>query len=170
MRIRDERASDRTAVQALVTAAFGSPDEAALVELLRAHAQPLVSLVAEDEDLVVGHIVFSPVRLSGHPEVRLMGLGPMAVSPDRQRRGVGSALVRHGLERCAGLGVGAVVLLGHPEYYARFGFLSASSFGIGYERDAPEEAFMLLEIAAGYLADKSGTIEYHRAFRECLPD
>lgn len=171
MRIRDERNADRAAVRALVEAAFESGVEAELVDMLRTQARPLVSLVAvADDGVVAGHIMFSPVRLPGQPEVTLMGLGPVAVLPDRQRRGVGTALVRSGLMRCAALGAGAVVVLGHPEYYARFGFLSASSFGIGCEYDAPEEAFMLVEIEPGYLADKAGTIEYHRAFRDCMPE
>lgn len=170
MRIRDERSADRVAVRVLVESAFDGGAEAALVDMLRAEARPLVSLVAVADDGVVGHIMFSPVRLPGHPEVTLMGLGPVAVLPERQHRGVGTALVRAGLERCAALGAGAVVVLGHPEYYARFGFLSASSFGIGCEFDAPEEAFMLLEIERGYLAHKAGAIEYHRAFRDCMPE
>jgi putative acetyltransferase len=146
--------------------AFETPAEASLVDALRERADPLVSLVAEEGGAIVGHIVLSPMSLPGHPELVIMGLGPMAVTPDRQRRGIGSALVRSGLEECRELGVGAVCVLGHPSYYPRFGFESASRFGIGSEYDVPDEAFMALELQPGYLANAAGTIRYHPAFGE----
>lgn len=109
--------------------------------------------------------MFSPVSLSGHPGLKIMGLAPMAVLPVNQNKGIGSALVRAGLERCKDLGFGAVVVLGHPKYYPRFGFLPSSHFGIGCEYDAPEEAFMVVELQPGYLRGSSGTIKYHAAFK-----
>ena len=144
--------------------AFETALEANLVDALRAQAQPLVSLVADDEGVIVGHIMFSPVSLSGHPALGIMGLAPMAVSPDRQRAGIGSALVRAGLEQSARLGFGAVVVLGHPAYYPRFGFLPSTRFGIGCEYDVPEDVFMVVELQAGFLRGVSGTIRYHAAF------
>lgn len=95
-----------------------------------------------------------------------MGLAPMAVMPAAQRRGIGSALIRSGLERCAQLGYSAVVVLGHPEYYPRFGFVPASRFGIGCEYEVPDEVFMALELEPGALTGMSGTIRYHPAFAE----
>jgi putative acetyltransferase len=95
-----------------------------------------------------------------------MGLAPMAVLPARQRQGIGSALVRDGLGRCRELGYEAVVVLGHPGYYPRFGFVPASRFGIGCEYDVPAEVFMALELVPGALRGKPGTIRYHPAFAE----
>ena len=95
-----------------------------------------------------------------------MGLAPMAVLPARQRGGIGSALVRAGLDACRQLGCTAVVVLGHPAYYPRFGFQPASRFALGCEYDVPDEAFMALEVEPGSLVGKAGTIRYHRAFAE----
>lgn len=166
MQIRAEKAEDRLAVRAINEAAFESFAEANLVDALREQAQPLVSLVAEQDGGIVGHIMFSPVELPGYPEIRLMGLAPMAVLPAQQRQGIGSALVRAGLKECVKGGVGAVVVLGHPGYYPRFGFVPASRYGIGCEYDVPDEAFMVIELQAGQLAGVSGTVRYHRAFKD----
>lgn len=162
--IRAELTNDYSAVRAVNVSAFETPAEAELVDALREQARPLVSLVALDGVAIVGHILFSPVVLSGHPALNLMGLAPMAVAPDHQRRSVGSALVRAGLEQCRQLGVGAVVVLGHPDYYPRFGFSPATRSGIGCEYEVPEEAFMVLELQPGYLRDASGMAKYHEAF------
>jgi putative acetyltransferase len=108
--------------------------------------------------------MFSPVSLSGHTALKIMGLAPMAVAPEHQRKGIGSALVRAGLEQCKQLGIGAVVVLGHPTYYPRFGFLSSTSFGIGCEYEVPEEVFMVVELEAGFLRGASGKVKYHTAF------
>ena len=93
-----------------------------------------------------------------------MGLAPMAVAPKHQRKGIGSALVRAGLDQCAQLGFGAVVVLGHPAYYPRFGFLSSTRYGIGCEYDVPEEVFMAVELQDGFLRGASGKVKYHAAF------
>lgn len=166
MLVRGEQERDRANAHAVNLAAFDTPLEAALVDRLREAAHPLVSLVGLDGESVIGHILFSPVVLSGHEDLRIMGLGPMAVVPAHQRKGVGSVLVRAGLERCRELEYGAVVVLGHPEYYPRFGFVPAVSAGIRCEYDAPEEAFMVVELKPGYLRNSQGTIRYHAAFDE----
>src|SRR5262245_47572397 len=151
MLIRDERTDDRAVVHAVNQAAFETSVEASLVDALREQASPVVSLVAEEDGAVVGHILFSPVSLSGHPGLKIMGLAPMAVLPEQQRKGIGSALVKDGLLRCKQLGFGAVVVLGHPEYYPRFGFLPGKRFGIESEYPVPEEVFMVLELDPGFL-------------------
>jgi putative acetyltransferase len=166
MEIRPEQAADIGAVRAINRAAFGTSTEADLVDALREQAEPIISLVAEDAGSIVGHILFSPVTLSGAAELRIMGLAPMAVAPAQQRRGIGSALVYAGLEHCKQLGCCAVIVLGHPEYYPRFGFAPASRFGIGCEYEVPDEVFMALELEAGIMRGKSGTIRYHAAFAD----
>ncbi len=164
MRVRNEVDSDAAAVHGVNFSAFDSPAEANLVDALRVQASAVVSLVAEVDSTVVGHIMFSPVSLSGHPGLKIMGLAPMSVAPAHQNRGIGSALVRAGLEGCKDLGFGAVVVLGHPGYYPRFGFSPSARFGIGCEYDAPDGAFMVVELQPGYLRGRSGTIKYHAAF------
>ena len=164
MPIRAEEQNDRAGVRTVNVSAFETALEANLVDALRDQAEPLVSLVVEDDGVIVGHIMFSPVSLSGHPALQIMGLAPMAVFPDRQRKGIGSALVRAGLEQCKQLGFGAVVVLGHPAYYTRFGFLPSARFGIACEYDVPEDVFMVVELQAGFLRGASGTIRYHAAF------
>ena len=144
--------------------AFGTSVEADLVDVLREQAEPIVSLVAEEGGTIVGHVLFTPVTLVGHAQLRGMGLGPMAVMPQRQRKGIGSALIRQGFERCRRLGVGAVVVVGHARYYPRFGFQPASRFGIDCEYDVPDDVFMVLELVEHILRGKSGTIRYHPAF------
>lgn len=164
MRIWSEQEADRAAVHALNVAAFGTRAEADLVEALRRAARPFVSLVAEVGGVVVGHVMFSPVRLPARPDLQIMGLAPLAVAPAHQRQGIGGALVRAGLEECRQLGFGAVVVLGHPQYYPRFGFTVAAQAGIGCEFDVPEEAFMLLELRPGYLRGAAGRVQYDPAF------
>ena len=164
IQIRPERTADIQAIRALNRAAFETGTEADLVDALRAQADPIVSLVADDVRSIVGHILFSPVTLSGDEDLRIMGLAPMAVVPREQRRGIGSSLVRAGLEQCCQLGYAAVVVVGHSTYYPRFGFVRASRFGITCEYDVPDEAFMALELTPGALAGKSGTVYYHAAF------
>jgi putative acetyltransferase len=164
MLIRAEEPNDRDAVHVVHTSAFETPAEANLVDALRKQAHPTVCLVAADDNTVVGHILFSPVSLSRHPGLTMMGLAPMAVVPNHQRKGIGSALVRAGLEQCKKLGCGAVVVLGHPEYYPRFGFLPSTQFRIGCEYDVPEDVFTVLELQPGFLHGASGIIKYHAAF------
>ena len=165
MQVRAETPPDFARVEEINLAAFGGDAEARLVGLLREQANPLISLVADDHGNVVGHILFTPVSLHGGKGL-VMALAPMAVAPSRQRSGVGSALVKAGLERCKELGVVAVVVLGHPEFYPKFGFAPADRFGLRCDYDAPAEAFMAIELRAGGLRAASGTVKYHAAFSE----
>jgi putative acetyltransferase len=160
--IRDEQPADWAEVRRIHTAAFGRLAEAGLVDDLRVRARPLVSLVADDGDGPLGHILFSPVTLGSAPTLKTMGLAPLAVAPAHQGSGHGSALVRAGLGR--GRGCGAVCVLGHPGYYPRFGFAPAAGRGIRCEYEVPPEAFMLIELVPGYLDGVGGTIRYHAAF------
>lgn len=168
MLIRNETPADEAAVRTVNLAAFDTPAEAQLVDALRGATFPYVSLVADDKGQIVGHILFTPVLLPGHPRARLMGLAPMAVLPDYQRSGVGTALITEGLRQSREAGAGAVVVLGHPDYYPRFGFVPASRHGIDCDYvaagDAPDEAFMILELQHGHLDGLGGRVEYHAAF------
>jgi putative acetyltransferase len=166
MNIRPEQPDDVVAIRAVNRAAFPTDTEANLVDLLRDRAEPLISLVADDQGLVVGHILFSPVALIGADGLFMMGLAPMAVLPTLQRCGIGAALVRAGLESCRQIGVDAVVVLGYAAYYPRFGFVPASRCGLHCEYDVPDEVFMVLELKPGTLAGRSGIIRYHAAFSE----
>jgi putative acetyltransferase len=163
--VRPETSADHEVVYQVTHQAFGRGDEADLVEELRPDAHPHVSLVAEVEARVVGHIFFSPVEIrSGARSVSAMGLGPMAVLPERQRQGIGKQLVREGLEACRRQGVEAVVVLGPPNYYPRFGFRPAADFGLRSEYDVPEAAFMAVELTEDALRAVEGEVRYHPAF------
>ena len=164
MHIRAERPDDVPAIRVVNLSAFETSAEADLADLLRQQETPIISLVAEDDGAIVGHIVFSPVTLEGHPALLLGGLAPMAVVPSRQRQGIGSRLVQEGLVLCRRIGFGAVVVLGHPEFYPRFGFTPSTRFGLRSEYDVPEDVFMVLELEDGALRGKSGTVRYHPAF------
>jgi len=164
MLIRSEARQDRAVVRALNTTAFGRSAEAELVDVLRDTASPLVSLVADIDSAIIGHILFSPVALMGYEHLRIMGLGPMAVAPGHQRRCTGSALVSEGLRQCAQLGCQAVVVLGYPEYYPRFGFAPAVQHMIRCEYEVPDDAFMVIELESGVLRGVSGIVHYAKAF------
>jgi putative acetyltransferase len=146
-------------------AAFARAEEADLVDRLRASVRPYVSLVAEVDAEVVGHIFFSPVTIAAAPaNLQPMGLAPMAVLPARQRLGIGGGLIRAGLDACRGLGAGAVVVLGHAGYYPRFGFVPAVRFGLRCEYPVPDEAFMALELRSGALSGVAGLVRYAPQF------
>jgi putative acetyltransferase len=165
MTIRPETADDVARVREINTLAFGQPAEAVLVDELRTNCGEALSLVAED-DAVVGHILFTPVTIedAGNPRVG-MGLAPMAVHPERQRRGIGSQLVRRGLEILRDRRCPFVVVVGHPEYYPRFGFEPASGRGLVSQWDAiPDEAFMVLVLDEPAMAGVSGVARYRAEF------
>ncbi|MDH5648986.1 MAG: N-acetyltransferase [Gammaproteobacteria bacterium] len=165
MNIREEKASDIEKIWKLNSQVFGTATEANLVNTLRECGCTYVSLVAETEDKIVGHILFTPVELIGSKSnVKIMGLAPMAVQTEYQNKGIGSLLVLAGLDRCRALGYDAVVVLGHPGYYPRFGFLPSASFGVKSEYEVPEGVFMVMELVPGSLKDQRGVIKYHAAF------
>ncbi len=163
--VRPETADDIEAVRRVNELAFGRGEEAALVDALRASDAPRVSLVAVEGGRVVGHIFFSPVAVGEEePPVAALGLAPMAVLPGWQRSGVGSLLVREGLKESLRAGYKVVVVLGHPEYYPRFGFVKAATRGLSCEYDVPEEAFMVLELEPGALGGRRGVVRYRPEF------
>jgi putative acetyltransferase len=161
--VRPERAADRAAVRALVTLAM-HPNEAMLVELIRAsaHAVPELALVAEESGDLVGYALFSRVVLTGAETRSPLALAPLCVRPDRQRTGIGGALVRAGLARADELGATLVTVLGDPRYYRRFGFEPASAHGIEPPSSFPVEAFLVKPLA-GYDGAR-GRVVYPPAF------
>lgn len=163
--VRPETPADFAAVREVNESAFGQPAEAGLVDALRVVARPLVSLVAVEDGRVAGHILFSPVTVDGPQGVSAaMGLAPMAVRPERQNAGIGSALVRRGLAACAALGEDVVVVLGHPHYYPRFGFVPAATKGLSCEYPVPNDVFMVTELVPGALRGRTGRVKYRPEF------
>ena len=164
--IRVETPEDYAAVRRVNTLAFGGEGEAALVDKLRA-ATPHISLVAVEDSQVIGHIFFSPATVESDPaDFAAVALAPMAVLPEYQNRGVGSRLVRRGLEECKSQGHDVVFVLGHPDYYPRFGFSPAKAKGIRCEFPAPDEAFMVVELRPGALGGRTGLLRYRPEFAE----
>jgi putative acetyltransferase len=135
------------------------------VDALRQHNALTISLIAVQDGRLVGHIAFSPVTItSDTATIEALGLGPMAVLPAYQRRGIGSKLVEAGLTACHHTPYGVVVVLGHPHYYPRFGFVPAKPLGIVWEHDVTEEAFIVKEIQEGALAQIRGVVQYRPEF------
>jgi putative acetyltransferase len=161
--VRLEEPGDAAGVRETNELAFGTSVEAGLVDVLRGSPGSL-SLVATGNDRVIGHILFTPAAVEPPAKVRLAALAPMSVRPEHQRRGVGSRLVRTGLAECYRRGYRAVVLVGHAEYYPRFGFEPADAKGLACEFPVPREAFMVLELEAGALANVAGVVRFRPEF------
>src|SRR5205823_49642 len=163
--IRREEPRDADAVRRVNELAFGEPTEANLVRELTAASASTLSLVAEKDGYVVGHILFSPVTIETPAgQVTAIGLAPMAVLPDQQRKGIGTRLVQEGLAELKRLGHDVVVVVGHPDYYPRFGFKRASQFGLRTEIDCTDESFMTIELRTGALAGRGGMVRYRPEF------
>ncbi|MEB3151128.1 MAG: N-acetyltransferase [Sphaerospermopsis sp.] len=165
MEIRAEQPSDFPGIRQVNIAAFGRVNEADLVDILR-QATTTLSLVAVQNMQIIGHICFSIVSIDTDNPVNfnVFGLAPLAVMPSYQRQGIGSKLVRQGLAECSRLGCDAVVVLGHPEYYPRFGFIPAKEKGLVSEYPVPDEVFMVLQIKNGILRNCSGKVRYRKEF------
>lgn len=161
--IREELPQDFEAIREVNRLAFGQDAEGALVDRLRADGLGIASLVAVEDGRVVGHILFSelPVERPRRP-LRAASLAPVAVRPEWQRRGIGGALIRAGLEACRARGVEAVIVVGHPAYYPRFGFSAALACCL--EAPFSGDVFMALELVPGVLAGPGGRVVYPEAF------
>jgi putative acetyltransferase len=155
--IREEAASERAAVREVVTAAFGHAVEADLVDRLRADGDAAISLVAVEEGRILGHILFSPLAAP----FRALALAPVSVRPERQRSGIGSALIRAGLARAQADGWQGVFVLGEPAFYRRFGFDPALAEGFRSPYSGP---YLMALALAGRLPAASGAIAYAPAF------
>jgi putative acetyltransferase len=165
MGIRNERPEDIKRIRKINSEAFETETEANLVNTLRSSGVQYISLVYEENDKLLGHIFFTPVELEGDRSgLHIMGLGPMAVTTKFQNIGIGSSLVKAGIERCKLEGIDAIVVLGHPNYYPRFGFEPSIKYGVKSEYEIPDEVFMALELKNNALKGKQGTIKYNEAF------
>ena len=171
--VRLEEPGDVAAIRRINELAFCGVTEAELVEVLREAGAVALSMVAVADGEAVGgaaadgelvaHALFSPVTIAGDAgQASALGLGPVAVRPDLQRRGIGTVLIDSCLEHLKATGYEAVV--GHPAYYPRFGFLPASRWALRWEADVPDEAFMALELRAGALSGVSGVVRYRPEF------
>lgn len=165
--IREEESGDIRAIRHVNKWAFGQDNEANIIEKLRKRSGLTISLVAVHDTEIVGYIAFSPVMIEAEgSSFEAITLVPMAVLPIYQRKGIGSQMVQVGLEKCRRLGYEIVVVLGHLDYYPRFGFAPAVPKGISCEFEVPEEAWMMLELREGALAGRRGKVRFQPEFSE----
>jgi len=167
--IRPEIKKDYPAIYEVNKLAFRRDAEARLVERLRNSSGfiPELSLVALTGGRVVGHVMFSMISIESPAlSVPSLGLAPIAVLPDYQKRGIGSQLVRKGIYEARRLGHKIVIIVGHPAYYPRFGFTPAAEKGLNVPLDVPDEAFMVLELVPGALNGVNGTVKHPPDFED----
>jgi putative acetyltransferase len=167
--IRHEKPEDIPFVSSVLEKTFKRDAEARLAGKLRQACADCLSLVADDNGTIVGHIMFTPVLITNGKKIQGMGLAPMAVLPSRQRQGIGSLLVNSSLQLLREKGCPYVIVLGHPDYYPRFGFQPASRFNIRSQwPGVPDEAFMLLVMDEEAMLNVSGIASFREEFNEAL--
>lgn len=168
--ISEETRKDYDAVRIVHGQAFGQPDEGRIVDTLRGSCDEILSLVAISDNRVIGHIFFSPVTIETPTgPVTGMGLAPMAVLPEFQTQGVGTMLVHEGLRILKERAYPFVVVLGHANYYPRFGFKRASKYGLQCQwKGVPDEAFMVLILDESVMKGVSGVARYRSEFDEAM--
>lgn len=159
--IRTEHPGDIEAIRDLNRRAFGQDQEGNIVDALRSNGAALLSLLATLDGRAVGHILYSPASVG---EVTGAALGPMAVLPEHQRQGIGSKLIEAGNLKLENEGCPFIIVLGHANYYPRFGFKPASTYGIGCEWDVPEDVFMILVLDEAKMQGVSGLARYRHEF------
>ena len=161
LEIRPEQPGDLAAIREVNRLAFGQELEGQIVDALRANDAVTLSLVAVVDAQIVGHILYSPLQIG---ELTGAGLGPVAVIPSHQRQGIGGQLIAAGNQRLKDSGCPFIVVLGHPEYYPRFGFVPASARGIKCQWDVPDEVFMILIFDEINMRGVSGLAQYRPEF------
>jgi putative acetyltransferase len=160
--LRHEHPDDILGIRNLVSEAFGRPGEADLIDALREAGALSLSAVALLGGRLAGHVAFSPISIGGAH--RALALAPAAVAPQHQRQGIGTALIRWSLAECQKQQGHIVVVLGEPGYYRRFGFTSASAYGISCPFPVPDEAYMVLELQPGAMQGVRGLVQYRAEF------
>jgi putative acetyltransferase len=170
MIIRKERESDEQQIWALNSKSYETNTEANLVNGLRNCGCEFLSLVAEVDQRIVGHILFTPIELLDEMyqinDARIMGLVPITVAFEYRLKGIGSELLRVGLEHCRELDYDAVAVLGYASYFPKFGFVPSATYNIKSEYDVPEEVFMIHELIKGSLKGLRGTVHFHDTFNK----
>ncbi len=167
MQIRPEQPKDESAIRDVLTQAFHpSKGESSLVDQLRQQNAFTLSLVAVIDEVIVGHLLFTPATIVPQTPIALAALGPVAVLPAYQSQGIGSQLITSGLNTCQERGYEAVAVLGHADYYPRFGFVPSIEFGLKCEWEVPEPVFMVKELKHGILRKQEGVVKYLPAFSE----
>jgi len=164
--IRSEISSDENEIRVVNLQAFDSAFEANLVDLMRIRDKVVISLVGILDQRVVGYIMFSLVNIDPpYRKYTITGLAPLAVAPEYQNMGIGTALVHSGIHICKDNDFDAIVLIGHPDYYTRFGFVPGNSVGLESEYNSTD-AFMALELKPGVFSDINGLVRFAPEFRE----
>ena len=169
--IRPERSGDFSAIKEVNDLAFKQENESRLIEALRATKEfiPELSLVAQIEGAIAGHILLYPMYIyDGVNRHVSLALAPMSVRPDQQKKGIGGDLVKEGLQRAREKGFRSVIVIGHPDYYPRFGFCQARAFGIKTPFKVSDNAFMALELVRDGLKDVQGVVEYPKPYLDTL--
>lgn len=168
IKVRPEAPEDLPGIRYVNESAFPTKAEADLVDLCRERGKTALSLAALLDGKVVGHVLFTPVTIEPpHPGWRGLGLGPIAVLPEAQGKGIGSRLMMIGLELCRGQGIDFVVLLGDPRYYTRFGFIPGREFGLSSDYGDGDE-FQARELKPGGLRGAKGVVKYVAEFGETV--
>lgn len=165
--INSETDKDLPRITEIHDLAFGQKDEGLLVQRLRQTDayNPKLSLVAKVDGTVIGHILFYPVVIESEIGLhQTLALAPMAVIPDYQNKGIGSRMVSDGLQAARSQGYGSVIVVGHPDYYPRFGFQPASKWGIKAPFEVPDDAFLALELIPNELENRHGIVKYPPEF------
>lgn len=170
MTIRTEKNGDELLIREINLAAFGQSAEADVIDALRKNCKEFISLVALDDEKIVGHILFTPAIIESASKIIYgMGLAPMAVLPEYQNKGIGSNLVTAGLDRMKKLNIPFIIVLGHPDYYPRFGFEIASKYKINCEYEGvPDEAFMILILDKNKMKNVKGAAKYRPEFSSAI--
>ncbi len=168
--IREEQKGDEAQIREVNEITFGQPNEANIVDKLRISCDVQISLVAEVDNKIVGHILFTPVTIENKEgEIEGMGLAPMAVLPEFQKQKIGTKLVEIGLEIVNQKNYPFVVVLGHPDYYPKFGFEKASNHGVKSEyKNVPDESFMISILNKNELDRIKGIAKYCKEFNEAV--
>jgi len=162
VKIREECPDDIAAIREVNRRGFEEEQESNIVDALRTNGAALLSLVAIMHDRVIGHIIYSPASVG--EMVEGAALGPMAVLPEHQRQGIGSKLVEAGNRKIRDEGYPFIIVVGHPEYYPRFGFRPASKYGIKCEWDVPDDVFMVRILDQAKMQGVSGLAKYRPEF------
>jgi putative acetyltransferase len=166
--IRKEEEKDHKQIFEVNKLAFQQENEGKLIEKIRKNENfiPELSIVAEIDNRIVGHILFSKIKIVGKSVYESLALAPMAVIPEFQRKGIGSELVKKGINKAKKLGFDSIIVIGHKEYYPKFGFQNASRWNIKCPFEVPDEVFMAIELTEKAFEGKAGTVEYPDEFNE----